>query len=209
MLQHQQQVPTSQPQQRTTQESVENEVGNGGYEKPQPRERKSSLAAVQKTLDSILEESEHDSSTKRSTIESENECSDYSEAEEDSKSEYESELEESEGDENFDSEEEIVSDLEELLDSEEILRTFQVDTDELIKKEQESILNEFIQNNSDLSQLTQNLERLHSDISNLGKSSKELIIDSNFPPIFRIFKKSSKFFILQFHQKKSALSVNV
>merc|ERR1711976_436898 len=62
------QPPGGAPQQQASQftlESVENEAA-----KPQPRERKSSLAAVQKTLDSILEESEHDSSTKRSTIES-------------------------------------------------------------------------------------------------------------------------------------------
>ena len=47
--------------------------------KPQPRERRSSLAAVQKTLDSILEESEHGSSTKRSNIESSDSCDEDSE----------------------------------------------------------------------------------------------------------------------------------
>ena len=130
--------------------------------KPQPRERKSSLAAVQKTLDSILEESEHDSSTKRSTIESDSNNSDQEETESEITSD------ENEEEEDFDSDCSEMS--VEQLDTEAILCQFAADTDELIKKEQESILNEFLQSNSDLSQLTQNLERLNSEIVNIGNN---------------------------------------
>ena len=135
--------------------------------KPQPRERKSSLAAVQKTLDSILEESEHDSSTKRSTIESDSNNSDQEETESEMTSDENEE-------EDFDSDCSEMS--VEQLDTEAILCQFAADTDELIKKEQESILNEFLQSNSDLSQLTQNLERLNSEILHIGKELRLLLL---------------------------------
>ena len=146
--------------------------------KPQPRERKSSLAAVQKTLDSILEESEHDSSTKRSTIESDSNREDEPE---DTESEFSSD----DNDEDIDDDEEFDSDCSEVsveqLNTEEVLYQLAVDTDELIKKEQESILKEFLQSNSDLSQLTQNLERLNSEILHIGKELRLLLLkDSCF-----------------------------
>ena len=115
-------------------------------------------------MDSIFEESEHDSSTKRSTNESDS-CHD-SESE---SSEFTEENEE----EDFDSDCSEVS--VEQLDTEEILYQFAMDTDELIKKEQESILNEFLQNNpsdQDLPQLTQNLERLNSEIADIDSLIK-------------------------------------
>ena len=148
--------------------------------KPQPRERKSSLAAVQKTLDSILEESEHDSSTKRSTIESDSNREDEPE---DTESEFSSD-----DNHDIDDDEEFDSDCSEVsveqLNTEEVLYQLAVDTDELIKKEQESILKEFLQSNSDLSQLTQNLERLNSEILHIGKELRLLLLKT------AAFKKS-------------------
>ena len=136
--------------------------------KPQPRERRSSLAAVQKTLDSILEESEHGSSTKRSNIESSDSCDEDSET-----------VSELTDEDDFDSDCSEVS--EEQLNTEEILYQFAMDTDELIIKEQESILKEFLQNNSDqdLPQLTQNLERLNSEIGNIDSliQAKDKILE--------------------------------
>ena len=136
--------------------------------KPQPRERRSSLAAVQKTLDSILEESEHGSSTKRSNIESSDSCDEDSET-----------VSELTDEDDFDSDCSEVS--VEPLNTEEILYQFAMDTDELIIKEQESILKEFLQNNSDqdLPQLTQNLERLNSEIGNIDSliQAKDKILE--------------------------------
>lgn len=93
-------------------------------------QRKSSLATLQKTLDSILEESEHDSSTHKkssiSSLESSLECTE-------NESEPESE-------EDFDSDCSIVSEQVSFEDTEAVLARFEAETESFIREKQERML---------------------------------------------------------------------
>ena len=110
----------------------------------QGSKRKSSLASVQKTLDSILEESEHDSSTNRKSSVS-SLSSSFDEEEKDEIQEQKQEQDESEDEEDFDSDCSVVS--AEICGENfaENMAKFQEMTEEIIEKEQDLILAQLIE----------------------------------------------------------------
>ena len=122
--------------------------------------RKSSLATLQ-NLDSILEESEYESSPGRKSSLS----SLSSSFEEETETEVENETEE---EEDFDSDASVVSD-EEILNFREILERFEAETAEIVAKEQDQLLEKMLKvkfeggdevKNQKLEQVTETLELL-------------------------------------------------
>ena len=143
------------------------------------KERKNSLASYQKNLDSILEESENGSSTRKtssiSTIGSLGSCELVSSSD-DSDEGDEDDDEENENDDDFDSDCSIVSEeMSEEINVDSILKQFQCGLDETVKIQQDIIVDELLDRTWHKDPIQKNHEEdLLQKQQDLGKVNKDL-----------------------------------